>query len=446
MYLDKGLLNYCWKYKMFPSIRTTKGIDVEVLDQGLHNRNADAPTFFNAKVKLNGTLYVGNVMTLLDASNWSYRQHDSKFDNVILVICDHADSEVFNSKGESIPVAQVYIPENVERNAAALLGIGGDVSCHHRIMEYTSVLLRHSWLAAMQTEFLEEESDYLKRFYKESGSDLEKTFFVAILRAYGFVVNKTAMDLLARNVSVKALELHRDDLFQVESIIMGQAGLLNIEQTVQSAVPEKFFDKAMKEGYLPKLRNEWLYLKHKFNMPLEISRLAWCPYGNGGLNYPNVYLSMLANWWYCRKMDSKTALHIKTAKEAMNLFNTHCTPYWETHYVFGSESSKCVKSLSDDRKAWLVMAGLVPFMFFYGRLTNNEELCDRAFDFMEQVKTFSTTETNHFKKYGVIARDAGEALALTHLKNNYCCQQMKPGADARECLRCRFGHEFIKKN
>jgi hypothetical protein len=92
------------------------------------------------------------------------------------------------------------------------------------------------------------------------------------------------------------------------------------------------------------------------------------------------------------------------------------------------------------------MAALVPFMFFWGRLKHDEDLCDRAFDLMDQMKVFSTTETKHFKKYGLVPTDAGQALALTHMKNAYCCQQMKPDSDSRECLRCRFGFQFIKKH
>ena len=41
-------------------LTTTDGYAVEVIDPGLHNRHA-GPDFFNAKVRINGTLWVGNV-------------------------------------------------------------------------------------------------------------------------------------------------------------------------------------------------------------------------------------------------------------------------------------------------------------------------------------------------------------------------------------------------
>lgn len=446
MYIDNGLLSYCWKHKLYgDGLRTTSKESIEVVDAGLFDRHHGS-RFFNAKVRIGKLLYVGNVLILNGTHDFygSFVDYKKESTSVILVVCNFETTTCVDAQGRSVPVLEVEIPENVDKNASILMGEHGDKICHAHIMKYTSDLMRHAWLSAMQTEFLEEESHYLSMYYKECNSDIEETFFCAMLRAFGFNVNKVAMDLLARNIPFRALEHHRDDLFQVEAFILGQAGLLTLEPEIQCAVPEKYLRDALMEGYLAKMRNEYLYLQHKYSMQ-SISRLCWHPYGKGGLVYPHMYLSMLANWWYCRKMDSKSVLEVKTVKEAMELLNTHCTPYWDTHYIFGSTSPKCEKRLSDDRKAWLIMAGLVPFLFFCGRLRSNEELCDRAFEFMDEVKTFSTAETNHFKRCGLEPRDAGESLALTHLKTAYCTKQMKPEADERECLRCRFGYEFIKK-
>ncbi len=41
-------------------LKTTDGPEVEVIDTGLHNHNA-GPDFFNAKVKIGGTLWVVSV-------------------------------------------------------------------------------------------------------------------------------------------------------------------------------------------------------------------------------------------------------------------------------------------------------------------------------------------------------------------------------------------------
>ncbi|MFW5512641.1 MAG: DUF2851 family protein, partial [Prevotella sp.] len=56
------LIHYCWQHKLFQltQLTTTDGRSVEVIDPGLHNMHA-GPDFFNAKVKIDHTLWVGNV-------------------------------------------------------------------------------------------------------------------------------------------------------------------------------------------------------------------------------------------------------------------------------------------------------------------------------------------------------------------------------------------------
>ena len=90
------LLHYVWKHKLFPlkPLRTTDGMEVEVIDPGLWNTNA-GPDFFNAKIKIGGVLWVGNIEIHLKASDWKLHHHDtnSDYDNVILHIASDIDYE-----------------------------------------------------------------------------------------------------------------------------------------------------------------------------------------------------------------------------------------------------------------------------------------------------------------------------------------------------------------
>ena len=75
------LLHYVWKHKLFPlkPLRTTDGMEVEVIDPGLWNTNA-GPDFFNAKIKIGGVLWVGNIEIHLKASDWKTHHHDTNSD------------------------------------------------------------------------------------------------------------------------------------------------------------------------------------------------------------------------------------------------------------------------------------------------------------------------------------------------------------------------------
>ena len=88
------LLHYVWKHKLFPlgELTDTDGHRVEVLDPGLHNHNA-GPDFFNAKVIINGTLWVGNVEIHDKSSDWYMHGHDrdQRYNNVVLHVVGKTD-------------------------------------------------------------------------------------------------------------------------------------------------------------------------------------------------------------------------------------------------------------------------------------------------------------------------------------------------------------------
>ena len=70
------LLHYVWQYRILPLGRllTADGQELEVIDPGLHNTNA-GPDFFNAKVRIGGTMWVGNVELHLRSSDWQRHGH-----------------------------------------------------------------------------------------------------------------------------------------------------------------------------------------------------------------------------------------------------------------------------------------------------------------------------------------------------------------------------------
>ena len=111
------LLHYCWKHKLFPlePITTTDGLDVEVIDPGLYNRRDSGPDFFNAKVRINGTLWVGNVEIHQKSSDWYAHGHDrdAAYNNVVLHVCGVVDTDVRTADGKPLPQMVLQVPAAV---------------------------------------------------------------------------------------------------------------------------------------------------------------------------------------------------------------------------------------------------------------------------------------------------------------------------------------------
>ena len=427
------LLHYCWKHKMWPlkGLETTDGRVVEVLDPGLHNRNA-GPDFFNAKVKINGTLWVGNVEIHDKSSDWYLHGHDkdAHYNNVVLHVVGVADRDVQTQEGNFVPQMVLPVPEHVRENYAELLRTDAYPPCYRIIPNLTSLMV-HSWMAALQTERLEQKTVAIEERAQKAGGSWEDAFFITLARNYGFGINGDAFEEWACHIPLQAVGKHRDDLFQIEAIFMGQAGLLELD-----AIPERYQKDALNEGYFAKLRNEYQYLAHKFSLKPMDSKL-WRFLRLRPQNFPHIRISQLANLYYQRKI-SLSALADCTDMTAMaNLLQTQVTPYWETHYTFGSESVRNMKHLSPASINLLIINTGVPMLFAYGRHTMKEELCDRAFDFLEQLKAENNHIIRMWQEVGLEVKTAGDSQALIQLKREYC--------DKRDCLRCRIGYEYLKK-
>lgn len=194
------LLHYVWKHKMFPldGLRTTDGREVEVVDPGLHNSNA-GPDFFNAKVKIDGTLWVGNVEIHDKSSDWFLHghDHDPHYDNVVLHVAGIVDTDVRTSNGMTLPQMQLDVPETVASHYHELLTTDSYPPCY-KVIPNLSRLTVHSWMSALQTERLEQKTEKIAERARRCSGSWEQAYFVTLARNYGFGINGAALKRGAR--------------------------------------------------------------------------------------------------------------------------------------------------------------------------------------------------------------------------------------------------------
>ena len=427
------LLHYTWKHKLYPlkELTTNDGQRVEIVDPGLHNRNA-GPDFFNAKIRIGSTMWVGNVEIHDKSSDWYQHGHDkdSRYDNVVLHVAAELDTEVMKSNGEYVPQLQLSVPDDVLTHYDELQKTDEYPPCY-KVIPDLSALIIHSWMAALQTERLEQKTEAIRKRAELCNGSWEDAYFVTLARNYGFGINGEVFEQWAYNIPLNAVAHHRDDLFQIEAIFMGQAGLLELD-----SIPECYQQDALNDGYFAKLRNEYQYLAHKFSMkPIDFK--LWRFLRLRPQNFPHIRISQLANLYYQQKAGLSQLIECETLDELKNVLKSQVTPYWETHYTFGSTSPKNEKHLSYGSINLLMINTAIPMLFAYGRHTTKEVLCDRAFDFLEQLKAENNHIIRMWQQVGLPVKTAGDSQALIQLKKEYC--------DKKECLRCRFGYEYLRR-
>ncbi|MBR1527659.1 MAG: DUF2851 family protein [Prevotella sp.] len=426
---ERELLAYCWRYGLFGSLSTSKGWSPDITDPGLRNRH-EGPAFFNAKVKIQGTLWVGNVEILEKASDWHLNLYDenSKYDNVVLVIVGQHDTDIVNSQGSFVTVAEAEVPKDVRERLQRLLSDEGLSECIRWNAENCSRLVFHSWASALQTEYLEQESDRAKRLAQESGQ-WDDALLAMTARYYGARVSDTMADTMERwamQLPKPLLYRYRGDLFLLEALMLGQAGLLELE-----AIPEAQKHETLMEGYFTKQRNEYLFLMKKHSLrPMD--------YKEWEGESPHVIIARLANMYYNNTFSMLYFVKLKTMKEFSDWFRISVTPYWETHRHYGlMDKQRSEKRPTADRLNEIVATVAVPMLFAYGRFRSEEQMCDIAFDIMEQTKPMKNTAVKEFAELGFDTKSGLVTLALSHLKKEYCMK--------KDCLRCRFGYNYIRQ-
>lgn len=417
------LLHYVWKHKIFPlkELKTTTGQQVEVIDTGLANTDA-GPDFFNAKLKLDGVLWIGNIEIHERSSDWFKHGHhaDAGYNSVILHIASEIDTEISRSNGERIPQIQLICPEAVRTNYKELLETDSYPPCY-RIIPSLPPFTAHSWMTALQMERFEQKATLLNERLKRCQGNWEDAFFITLARNFGFGLNGDAFETWAHRLPFRAVDKHRNDLFQIEAIFFGQAGMLEDSDG---------------DGYYLRLKKEYTYLQHKFGLiPMDAS--LWRFLRLRPANFPHIRIAQLACLYHRAYGLLSRIMETETLQGVRDILKGGTSEYWLTHYTFGGSSPSRPKTLSNTSLDLLIINTVVTFLYAYGLHKGNRVLCARAGSFLEELKAENNYITRMWEQCGMKASNAADSQALIQLKKDYC--------DKKKCLYCRIGYEYLKR-
>lgn len=417
------LLHYVWKHKIFSlkELKTTTGQQVEVIDTGLANTDA-GPGFFNAKLKLDGVLWIGNIEIHERSSDWFKHGHhaDTGYNSVILHIASEIDTEISRSNGERIPQIQLICPEAVHTNYKELLETDSYPPCY-RIIPSLSPFTAHSWMSALQMERFEQKATLLNERLKRCQGNWEDAFFITLARNFGFGLNGDAFETWAHQLPFRAVDKHRNDLFQIEAIFFGQAGILEDSDG---------------DGYYLRLKKEYIYLQHKFEL-IPMNTSLWRFLRLRPTNFPHIRIAQLACLYHRAYGLLSRIMETETLQGVRDILKGGTSEYWLTHYTFGGSSPSRQKSLSNTSLDLLIINTVVTFLYAYGLHKGNPVLCARAGSFLEELKAENNYITRMWEQCGMKASNAADSQALIQLKKEYC--------DKKKCLYCRIGYEYLKR-
>ena len=423
--MNEDFLQFVWKHRLFhaQNLMTADGQPIEIKHPGQANFDA-GPDFFNARIKIGTTTWAGNVEIHQKASDWYRHQHeqDAAYNNVVLHVVGENDQAVKNSNGKSVPVLKLQYPAHLETNYQELLQSEQWIACADHFHEADPMALKIRFHGLM-VERLQQKTQAITDQLIQNKSDWNETFYQFLARNFGLKTNAVPFELLTRALPLKILAKHKNNLFQLEALLFGTAGLLN--------------EQLLGDDYFLSLRKEYSFLYKKYQLkPIE-SHL-WKFLRLRPVNFPTVRLAQFANLIHHSSALFSHLVEQDDLSEIRKLFNVQASEYWDTHYRFNKISPTRKKLLGDSAFQNIVINTVVPFLFVYGEYHNRQELKDNALDFLEKIPAEKNSIVSNWQKLGVSVHSAFDSQALIQLKNCYC--------NPKKCLNCHLGTKLINQS
>lgn len=419
------LMQYVWKHRLWRSedMVTNTGKKVRVVDPGLLNTDA-GPDFFNAKIEIDGHMWVGNVEMHYRATDWKRHHHDSDkaYDSVILHVVAKDDAPVRRTNGELIPQLVLEVSPQFNADYASLVGATIEVPCATKIKQVPHLTIVE-WVEGLAFERLHGKVERIHQLLDSFNGSWEDVCYVTLARNFGFGINNDAFERLARRTPLRLLGKHSDSVLQIEALLFGQAGMLDAQ-------------KPGMDSYYNQLCTEYAFLSNKFQLtPME--KESWKLFRIRPQNFPYRRIAMLAQFIEGGFRMMNRILEAEGEKEMRALFEVELSGYWTKHYTFGKPNERATATLSRSSTDIILINTVAPLLYAYGELTGNYEMTDKAIKLLEDLRAESNSIVSHFVTYGIDCPDALTSQALVQLKREYC--------DARKCIYCKIGHHLLSK-
>jgi hypothetical protein len=275
------------------------------------------------------------------------------------------------------------------------------------------------WIPSLAVERIEEKILLLKRSLEESKFDWDESFYRNLARSFGFKINAQPFELLARSLPWKLLQKHKDNLFQLEALLFGQAGML---------------EQDFSEEYPCLLKKEYRFLKEKYSLQ-GVQGSLWKLLRLRPSNFPTIRIAQLACLIHHAKDLFIAVLESRDPREMADLFTVQASDYWDSHYIFGKWSAPKPKLVGIASIRLLTVNLVSPFLFLYGEVKALQSYKEKGLAFLELLPPESNADISHWMEIGIPAPDALHTQALLHLKSRYC--------DKKQCLECRIGNQLL---
>ena len=408
MTMPEILLHYIWERCLWAGYpqQTTDGRKVEILSVGEHNRDA-GPDYSHARIRIGEREWVGNIEIHVNSGDWFRHRHhlDKAYDTVVLHVVRTADKPVYNSRGEAVPQCELQYPGEKDylsglfEAARQMDSAAGRIGCAQQLLSEPA-LLTDGWRRTLLHKRLECKRASINRLLEITQGSWEHALYISLARNFGFHTNSVPFEELAIHTPLSCLQKHRNSLFQLTAILMGQAGLL--EEPRPASAEEK------------ELLREYTFLRTKFGLePIDGS--IWKHGRLRPQNSPELRIRQFAQLLYRSESLLSKILDRQELRELVPLF----------------EVDQMGKASIDI----LLINTVIPYKYAYAISRHQPAQAEAAMALMEQIAPENNSIIRQWRVLGQEVRSAADTQALLHLYQNYC--------QHHECINCEVGDRIF---
>ncbi|MCG9881197.1 MAG: DUF2851 family protein [Bacteroidia bacterium] len=424
--MKEELLHFLWqhKYLLQKELFTVKAEPIQIVKTGLLNRNA-GPDFFNAQVKIADKLWVGNIEIHIKSSDWLKHghQHDSAYHNVILHVVWQHDTEILDPYKNPYPTLEIarLIPPQILKNYQKLMDSKNDIPCSNIFKPLPSILW-DNWINRLSIERLKNKVENIEFSFQKLGLHWEELLYQQIAIVFGQKTNAAPFEVLSKVIPHRLMIKYQADLLACQALMLGGAGFLKGRFT---------------NSFNHSLQSEFNFLMNKHQLkPLDIS--IWKFGRTRPANFPSIRIVQFTECIRAHQNLFQKLIgceRIEDVKRCLQIEGNQTIDIGDLHP--NNKKSFVEKvALSDNMLNSILINAVIPVLFFFGKYTQQEFLCERVFAWLQELPAEENHITKQWNKLKISFNYAHETQAMIQLKNYYC--------NKNNCLACAVGNQILK--
>lgn len=408
------LLHYIWQKQLFQSFpqHTDDGRTVEILFPGIHNTHA-GPDFTRAHLRIGTQEFYGDVEIHIHASDWVKHRHhtDAAYNNVLLHVVRDADvSEVRTASGRVLDQCVLHYPDNTDylsrlvQDARQMDTAGFAITCSQSLLQDPD-LLTYGWKQALLDKRLQCKTEAIGRLMTITRNSWEQAFYITLAHHFGFHTNGIPFEQLAIQTPLSCLQKHRNSLFQLTAILLGQSGLLEDMETEDQQA----------------LLREYQFLQAKFALK-PIEKHLWKKLRMRPPSFPETRIRQFARLLHQSEFLFSRLMEAPTLEQMQQLLTLQPLLLSQTGSLLPPPQ------LGNDAIRTLLINTAIPYLYARGEK-------QRAMSFLETLPAENNRIIRQWQTLGQQVRTAADSQALIHLYMNFC--------QPLQCQNCDVGYQIF---